>query len=344
MKNKIIATLVALGLVGSASALDINENLKINGFIDTSYTHVENDAKKLDDEQKLGLDEWELNLLFNVGGASGAIHIDDNDDVDGADSTDTDVDVEQAFIGYSLESGVSLTIGKYGSGLGLEREDPTNLNSFSRAYGGDIKRVTERNADGTEKTSVVDRVIGNQFNLGDVDSHVYEGVRLGYDSEVFGLGISLQNSSNDDIEDDDLDIEFSLAYTGIENLTIGGGYRFGNDATNNEVDVLNVYATTVVGKFAIGAEYIELENGGDEADQDLDGWQVAANYGVSEKLAVTLRISSNELDGDSDYEKVTLAPSYTITESLGAILEYSDVDTGSGGDANELALELLFTF
>jgi len=343
MKNKIIATLVALGLVGSASALDINENLKINGFIDTSYTHVENDAKKLDDEQKLGLDEWELNLLFNVGGASGAIHIDDNDDdADGADSTDTDVDVEQAYIGYSLESGVSLTIGKYGSGLGLEREDPINLNTFSRAYGGDTDRTVKET--GKADATVNDGLIGNQFNLGDVDSHVYEGVRLGYDSEVFGLGISLQNSSNDDIEDDELDIEFSLAYTGIENLTIGGGYRFGNDATDNEVDVLNVYATTVVGKFAIGAEYIELENGGDEADQDLDGWQVAANYGVSEKLAVTLRISSNELDGDSDYEKVTIAPSYTITESLGAILEYSDVDTGSGGDANELALELLFTF
>ena len=186
--------------------------------------------------------------------------------------------------------------------------------------------------------------------MGDVDENVYEGVRLGYSSDVFGLGISLQNDASDpeDIENNELDLEFSIAYTGIENLTIGGGYRFDNQASDDETDVLNVYVTTTVGKFALGAEYIELENGGVQAvngvDQDLDGWQVLADYDVSEKLGVALRISSNELDGDNDYEKVTLAPNYALTDSLGVILEYSDVDTGSGGDANELGLELTFTF
>ena len=330
MKNKIIATLVAFGLVGSASALDINENLSINGFIDTSYTHNENDGGGGNDEQHLGLDEIELNFLFNVGGASGAIHLDDterNGDTDGGE--ESSVNVEQAFIGYTLESGASLTIGKYGSELGLEREDPGGLYTFSRAYSTDA--------------------VGNQFNLGDVDSHVYEGVRLGYSSDTFGLGVSLQNTENREIETNELDLEFSIAYTGIENLTIGGGYRFDNQGTSvDEVDVLNVYFTTVMGKFLLGAEYIELENGGGLAgaktDQDLDGWQVLADYDVSEKLGVALRISSNELNGDNDYEKVTLAPNYALTDSLGVILEYSDVDTGSGGDANELALELTFTF
>ena len=329
MKNKIIATLVALGLVGSASALDINENLSINGFIDTSYTHTENSGTPTaDDRQELGLDEIELNFLFNVGGASGAIHVDRTDGLDAtASNADKDIDLEQAFIGYTLENGVSLTIGKYGSQLGLEREDPGGLYTFSRAYG---------------------EATGGQFNLGDVDENVYEGVRLGYSSDVFGLGISLQNdaSQREDIEDNELDLEFSLTYTGIENLTIGGGYRFENAGGSvGESDVLNVHFTTVMGKFLIGAEYIEIENAlKTAADQDLDGWQVLADYDVSEKLGVALRISSNELDGSNDYEKVTLAPNYSLTDSLGVILEYSDVDTGSGGDANELALELTFTF
>ena len=329
MKNKIIATLVAFGLVGSASALDINENLSINGFIDTSYTHVEDSSTATaDDRQELGLDEIELNFLFNVGGASGAIHVDRTDGRDG-DASDIDeaINLEQAFIGYTLENGVSLTIGKYGSELGLEREDPGGLYTFSRAYG---------------------EATGGQFNLGDVDENVYEGVRLGYSSDVFGLGISLQNDASDpeDIENNELDLEFSIAYTGIENLTIGGGYRFENaGGSQTESDVLNVHFTTVMGKFLIGAEYIEIENGGTVGlDQDLDGWQVLADYDVSEKLGVALRISSNELNGDNDYEKVTLAPNYALTDSLGVILEYSDVDTGSGGDANELGLELTFTF
>lgn len=319
MKNKIIATLVAFGLVGSASAIEINENLSINGFIDTSYTLTEKDAG---DVQELGVDEIELNFLFNVGGASGAIHIDNSDSPSVAD--DSDIDVEQAFIGYSLESGVSFTIGKYGSTLGFDREDPGGLYTYSRAY----------------STSVV----GNQFNLGDVDSHVYEGVRLGYSSDVFSLGISLQNDTadaSDDIEKNELDLELSFTYTGIENLNIGGGYRFANQAAN-EVDVLNLHATTEMGKFLLGAEYIELQNGGG-AGQDLDGWQVIANYDVSDKLGVALRISSNELVGNSDYEKVTIAPNYSLSDSLGVILEYSDVDD-AGIDSNELALELTFTF
>jgi hypothetical protein len=156
----------------------------------------------------------------------------------------------------------------------------------------------------------------------------------------------LQNDAAqpEDIEANELDLEVSIIYTGIENLTLGGGYRFDNrgDSTN-EVDVLNVHATTVMGKFLLGAEYIELENGGG-GDQDLDGWQVLADYDVSEKLGVAFRISSNELDGNQDYEKVSLAPNYRLSDSLGVILEYSDVDTGSGADANELALELTFTF
>jgi ribosomal protein L30/L7E len=36
MKNKIIATLVAFGLVGSASAIEVNDNLSIKGFMDGS--------------------------------------------------------------------------------------------------------------------------------------------------------------------------------------------------------------------------------------------------------------------------------------------------------------------
>ncbi|MDA1048209.1 MAG: porin [Verrucomicrobia bacterium] len=317
MKNKIIATLVAFGLVGSASAIEINENLSINGFIDTSYTLTEKDAG---DVQELGVDEIELNFLFNVGGASGAIHLDDVDAAGGSD-----VNVEQAFIGYSLENGVSFTIGKYGSTLGFEREDPGGLYTYSRAY----------------STGVV----GNQFNLGDVDSNVYEGIRLGYSSDVFGLGVSLQNdaSGEENIEKNELDLELSFTYTGIENLNIGGGYRFANQAAN-EVDVLNLHATTVMGKFLLGAEYIELQNGGG-AGQDLDGWQVIADYDVSDKLGVALRISSNEneLVGNSDYEKVTIAPNYSLSDSLGVILEYSDVDD-AGIDSNELALELTFTF
>ena len=66
MKNKILSMLVAFGLVGSASAVEINENLSINGFIDTSWNDLDQNGDN-GDVQNLGLDEIELNFLFNVG-------------------------------------------------------------------------------------------------------------------------------------------------------------------------------------------------------------------------------------------------------------------------------------
>ena len=94
-----------------------------------------------------------------------------------------------------------------------------------------------------------------------------------------------------------------------------------------------------MGKFLLGVEYTELDNAG----ADLDGWMVLADYDISEKLGMVFRVSSNELAGNSDYEKVTLAPNYSLSDSLGVILEYSDVEN-AGTDGNELALEFLFTF
>ena len=69
MKNKIIATLVAFGLVGSASAIEVNDNLSINGFIDGSYNKTDNSAAA--NSESLGLDEIEVNFLLNVGSVSG---------------------------------------------------------------------------------------------------------------------------------------------------------------------------------------------------------------------------------------------------------------------------------
>ena len=44
MKNKILALLATLGLVASGSAVEINENLSINGFIDGSYSDQDSGA------------------------------------------------------------------------------------------------------------------------------------------------------------------------------------------------------------------------------------------------------------------------------------------------------------
>ena len=72
MKNKILALLATIGLVSSVTAVEINDNLSINGFIDGSYADADADAdldgaagplNAGDDLENLGIDEVELNFI-----------------------------------------------------------------------------------------------------------------------------------------------------------------------------------------------------------------------------------------------------------------------------------------
>jgi predicted porin len=315
MKNKILAMLVAFGLVGSVSAIEVNENLSINGFIDGSLSQTDNDSTGKD--ASFGLDEVEVNFLFNVGSVSGELH------VDSTDMTLNDgLSIEQAHFTYSLENGISVTVGRYGSALGLEREDPAGLSTVSRAYG---------------STS--------GFNLGDIDAGAVEGVTLSYAAEAWSIGVSIENPAGDDlgtvgVAADDANFEVAIGYTGIENLTVGGGFFSENDGT--ETDAWNINGTYQVGKALLGAEYTEI----DATGGDRDAFLLLADYDVSDKLGVAVRYSQYNQAGSSTLENdtITVAPNYAITDSLGAILEYSSTDVDGGADEDLIAIELTYTF
>jgi hypothetical protein len=322
MKNKIMAMLVAFGMVGSVSAVEINENLSINGFIDGSITKTDNGTSvtPAGDTADWGIDEIEVDFLFNVGSVSGAVHVDTND----AAGTG-DLDIEQAHFTYTLDNGVSLTFGRYGSALGLEREDPAGLYTYSRAYDAN-------------------------FNLGDVDTIAREGLNISYAADAWTLGLSIDNPNGSIRENNaknDLDFEVALSYTGIENLSLNIGHRADNNVivggvlTTNDVDITNVNASYQVGKALLGAEWSQI----DAATVDLDAHMFLVDYDVSDKLGVAVRYSSYEESANVDVDQITIAPNYAITESLGAILEYSDVSHDSANmDSDTIALELTYTF
>jgi len=321
MKNKILAMLVAFGMVGSVSAIEINENLSINGFIDGSITKT--DKETGGDESNWGLDEVEVNFLFNVGSVSGTVALDSQDI---GNSTEDDLEVEQAHFTYTLENGLSVTMGRYGSALGFEREDPSGLYSYSRAY-----------AD------------ASGFNLGHIDlggANVAEGLSIGYAAEAWSIGVSIDNPAGTVRTagagtKDDLNFEVALSYTGIENLSVGLGHRKDNQATAAaETDVTNVHAAYVAGKALIAAEYTELSG-----TTDRTAHMILVDYDVSDKLGVAVRYSTYEESATVDVDKITIAPNYAITESLGAILEYSDISSdAANSDSDLIALELTYTF
>jgi hypothetical protein len=312
MKNKIIATIAAFSLVGSAHAVDVNDNLSISGFIDGSYQSSE--PSNAADTQQLGIDEVEIDFLFNVASVSGEVHVDN-----GADGS-SDFDIEQAHFSYGLENGVNFTFGRFGSSLGLEREDPAGVYSSSRAYS-----------------------TASGFNLGDVNNNVFDGIAVGYSADAFSINAAFVNQTGNRaaLETNDIDLEVSINYTGIENLNLGLGYFFDNRELNtNENDVLNIHASTAFGKLFLAAEYNEIKN----SAQDRDAYLLLADYDLSDKFGITARVSSYETVGStSDTDKITIAPNYSITDSLGLIVEYSDTDTGSV-DTDSIAVELTYTY
>ncbi len=315
MKNKLLAVLATFGMVASASAVKINNNLSINGFIDGSYYSEDNQADQTDDAN-IGLDEVELNFLVNAGNISGELHIDSEDD-----TNDTGLDIEQVHFTYSFGNGASVQVGRFGSALGLEREDPAGLYTFSRAY-------------------------GNDFDLGNVDANVVEGARLSYGTGDFSGSLALFNNIGQ-VEDNngtknDLDYELALSYTGIDNLVLGAGFitkRPSGDDNNTEVWTVN--AAYTLNKLLIAGEYTNSEEGA----EDVSAYMILADYDVNDKLGVAVRYSNWETDSNGDEsDKLTFAPNYAITDNLGAIIEFSAEEDADGNEIDSFAVELTYTF
>ena len=300
------------GMVASASAVKINNNLSINGFLDGSYLLTDTDAA---DTQSLGADEAELNFVLTNGAVSGLIAIDS-----GEASGNADLDIEQAHFTYDLGNGISISLGRYGSALGFEREDPAGLYTYSRAYN------------------------TNAANLGNIDNgNVVEGITVAYAADQFSIAASFENAKGADLESNDLDLELSLSYTGIADTVIGGGFFFDNEAGSaEENDVVNVHASRSFGKLLLAAEYTQIQSSV-ATTGDRDAYLVLADYDYNDKIGVAVRLSKEEESATVDYEKITIAPNYSITDNLGAILEFSDIERNNA-DSNQVAVELTYTF
>ena len=87
--------MATFGMVASASAVKINNNLSINGFIDGSYEHDNGTTQTL--KITLKLTKLKLNFHLNVGNVSGVIAI---RCLISSDSV-TVLDVEQAHFTYT---------------------------------------------------------------------------------------------------------------------------------------------------------------------------------------------------------------------------------------------------
>ena len=207
--------MAAVASVTAQAEIELAEGLSLQGFLDVSASSSDVDGKDTKSTAEIG--EFEVDLLY--GGDSINAQVDLN-------YTDTSggVDLEQAFVGFSVSDQFSLKAGKFLSCIGFETFDVDGLYQYSAAA-----------------------------------STVYPGHHTGlagvYSGETFGVyGSVVDGTWSADGDTDDLGYEVQVFTSPAEGLTIKLGYATeSGDAYDKSM--VNLWAAYSVDALTVAAEY-----------------------------------------------------------------------------------------
>lgn len=312
--NKLLKLTLA-GLLLAAPALqaqiEINENLRITGFLDMSATDTDDETTGTD-SSSFNLDQAEIDFLIDFDKVGAQIDLNYL-----GDNADEEFDLEQAFITYDFGDGLTLDAGKYLSYLGWETFEPTGLYQYSYAY--DL--------------------------VGTIPGH-HNGVRVNYGDDFVNFGVSLLDSlygPDGSIDNSSYGAEAKVAIFPVEGLTLFLGYGKEAMDVGSDMDILNFWASYEVGNMTYAVEWNDYDFG---INNEGSQWLAMVNMGITENFGITARVSEDEQDfaGGETATKFTISPGWSITDNLGALFEVSQTDYGTEGDVTSFAFETIFTF
>jgi hypothetical protein len=330
MKNKLLS-LASLLAVFNANAVEIGptgSGIELGGFIDIAG------QKQGADSETSFVGQVEINLDFSSGPVSASVDLDftesqglSDGDGDGfvEDDDTTGGNLEEAVVTYDFGNGLSVSAGKMLSYMGFEAYDPTNMYQYSYAY--DIGFQNDTGA----------QMIYDAYDV---------GVSVDYGTDAFSIGLWSSMEA-------DAGYEIALAYTGVENFTAKAIYSDFSAPTSEAYEKSTYWVSYQLDKLLIAGEI--AENDQLDTGDDVEGFLIMANYGVTDAAAITLRYSGIELTGATNgtvsYEgtKFTISPSYVFNDNLSGLVEYSsydtDIATGTLVEPEDLiAVELIYTF
>jgi hypothetical protein len=323
--------LVALVLILSSWSISnaqvkLTDNLSLSGFLDMSAgtSLVEDEST----EANTAFDQFELDFHFANDKVSARVDIDST-------STSSEVSrligLEQAHVSYAFSDKFSITAGRFLSCIGFEAAEPADMYQYSWSQG-------------IPYPGYQDGVAIN-FTLND-----QVGIYASMVESVWGnpMSSSLNLPS----------FEAQVALTPIDKLTTKIG--FAGDVLSNGAGTeylqseVNAWAQfDVADNFFVAAEFDLLGNwdaiakDGNLRPEGDSGMHFLgmANYGLTDKVAVTARFSGYKV-GDGDLEtEVTLSPSYTFTDSWGGLVELRQTLADADGNSRtDIAIETIYTF
>ena len=301
--------MAAVASVTAQAEIELAEGFSLQGFLDVSASSSDVDGKDTKSTAEIG--EFEVDFLYGGDSINAQVDLNYTDSSGG-------VDLEQAFVGFSVSDQFSLKAGKFLSCIGYETYDVNTLNQFSHA------------------ASTAGIYPGHHTGLAGV-----------YSGDTFGVyGSVVDGTWSADGDTDNLGYEVQVFTSPAEGLTIKLGYAT-EDLETRDKAMLNLWAGYSVDSLTVAAEYSSLEDfdfNDDNVGDDGDAYMLMANYAFTETFNTTLRYAHVDADW-AEIDEFTISPRFVISDSVSVITEYRhrDYDVG-GADEDLLAARVLYTF
>jgi hypothetical protein len=223
----------------------------------------------------------------------------------------------------------------------------------------------------------------NSFSIPQLRRNYVDGIRANFNNGKFGLSLGLHNGlfESDHLNDSQIGIDIAASLMIVPGLEWRMGYAFeNNDAWDNTIAQYNSWATThnslitltnpgttlgmipnadKISQFNTNLSY---QTGGLTLAFEWDVWDIyvvdmwnimlMGNYQFNNVFGLTLRYShedlEDELGGNGETDRFTIAPSFAITENLKFLFEYSrsNVESTSTPETSvdEVYVQTLFNF
>jgi outer membrane protein OmpU len=127
-----------------------------------------------------------------------------------------------------------------------------------------------------------------------------------------GLTLSASYTPSSAATEVESSMDYGLAYTGVEGLTIGIGQGEDNTSSTAGLDLTQMYAVYTMDSISVGVHASESDS--ETANADKDFTALGISYAVSEDMSVSLNTSTIEYENStlSDQEATGVSISYTM--------------------------------